>query len=95
VQSEIGWHCVAKEERILNSVCNVKSETFSFISVWFEVISFALFITNRQQLTFTSDNLDAVTEQMSQTVNICVFFEPVISDSFYCTLNVSASINEN
>jgi len=40
-------------------------------------------MTDRQQLTFTSDNIEAVTERMSQTVNISVFFEPVISDSFY------------
>jgi hypothetical protein len=64
-------------------VCCVKSVMFSFISVLLEIISFALFITDRQQLTFTSDNIEAVTDRMSQTVIISVFFEPVISDSFY------------
>lgn len=64
-------------------MCCVKSVMFSFISVLLEIISFALFITDRQQLTFTSDNIEAVTDRMSQTVIISVFFEPVISDSFY------------
>jgi hypothetical protein len=95
VQSEIGWHCVATVGRRLNSVCCVKSEIFFFFSVLLEVISFALFITDRQQLTVTSDNLEAVTDRMSQTVNISVFFEPVISDSFYLTLGLSASIIRN
>jgi hypothetical protein len=63
-------------------VCCVKCEVFSFISVLLEIISFVPFITDRQQLTFTSDNIEAVTERMSQTVNISVFFGPVIQTYF-------------
>jgi len=63
-------------------VCCVKSEIFSFISVLLEIICFVLFITDRQQLTFTSDNIEAVRERMSQTVNISVFSEPVIQTHF-------------
>jgi len=79
----MGWLCVATVGRTLNSMCCVKCVIFSFISVLLEIISFALLIADCQQLTFTSDSIEAVTERMSQTVNISVFFEPVISHPFY------------